>query len=161
MPSFRLLHQSFTFLMILSDTTMGMLFLLFNNPHESRKNTLCVPCMFPVCTKSMHSSVLGVVLFVICGSSWVSTYNQKTTLQWFLKSRCRPVNILLGDYFCEITLTSVRKLNHIKIKYIRWIVIFDVWQYYGNLLMIPLERYFTVLIFIHTSFTCSSDAKKC
>ena len=59
-----------------------------------------------------------------------------------------------GEYFCGIPLPAVRSLNHIITNYIRWIVICYGRQYYGNVFMIPLPRYFTVLIVLSTSPMC-------
>ena len=54
----------------------------------------------------------------------------------------------LDEYFCNIPFLDGRAFNHTIMNYIRWIVIFDSRQEYGNVLMITIPCYFTDLIIL-------------
>ena len=92
-------------------------------------------------------------------SSWASTYDPDSTLQLFFNYKWHPVTISRGKYFYEIPFPDDITFNHITKNYISWMVTLYIIQYYGNLLMIPLPRSFTVLILLSTSTMCSCDSE--
>ena len=99
--------------------------------------------------------VLGSFFFVSVGSPCNSTYGPNTNLQCFFKFRQIPVNILLGQYFPEIPFLSVSVFNHIIKKYTSCVLIWSGRQDYGNLMVIPLPSFLSVLVSLSASNTCS------
>ena len=87
------------------------------------------------------------------GSTCASTYDTNTNSRCFLNSRWHLVTIYLGEYFSEIPFSAGSAFNHIITNYIRWMVVWSGRHDCGNVLMIPLLCYFTVLISLLTSPT--------
>ena len=104
-------------------------------------------------TRSIHSQIIGLILFLTVGSFCASTYEPNTNLHIFLKSWWSPVTILLGNYSPEILFISGSVFNQITTKYTRWTMICTDRQYYDNVLIIPLPFPMYVLIVLSTSPT--------
>ena len=136
-----------------------MIFLLFNNLPMSIKKTFCDPCIFLVGPRSIHSWVFLVILLVIFGLLYASTYEPNITLHCCLKSNFLPINISLCKYFTYIRFLSCSTSNHIIKKYTKCMMIWADTQEYGNIVMIPLLCPFTILIFLSAYLKCSCTSE--
>ena len=78
-------------------------------------------CWFPVGPREIKLWFLVFMLFVIVGSSLVSTHDLNTILQCLSKPIRCPVTIYFGEYFSEIPFPGSIDFNHIIKNYIEFI----------------------------------------
>ena len=114
--------------------------------------------MFPVGPRQIAHPVLGSIVFVMSGSTWISQYAPKGTLQCSFASSLCLETISLGLHFSEMPDFTGKEFIHMTQKCISSIIMIFGSILYGRMLVVHLALSFTTRIFLSISPTCSRAA---